>query len=47
MISNSDGTLPLPPRQAALAVLPFLLFGLANIADKLEVRLGPFLWQAF
>ncbi len=30
----SDGTVPLPPRQAALAVLPFLLFGLANIAMK-------------
>jgi hypothetical protein len=30
----SDGTVPLPPRQAALAVLPFLLFGLANIAIK-------------
>jgi len=30
----SDGTVPLSPRQAALAVLPFLLFGLANIAIK-------------
>jgi hypothetical protein len=30
----NDGTVPLPPRQAALAVLPFLLFGLANIAMK-------------
>ena len=30
----SDGTVPLPPRQAALAVLPFLLFGLVNIAIK-------------
>jgi hypothetical protein len=33
----SDGTVPLSPRQAALAVLPFLLFGLANIAMKQDL----------
>ena len=32
-----DGTTPLAPRQAVLAVLPFLLFGAANIAMQLGV----------
>lgn len=32
-----DGTAPLPPRQAALAVLPFLLFGLVSIAMKPDI----------
>lgn len=45
----SDGTVPLPARQVALAVLPFLLFGISRIAIELEVvRFGPFPpWQAF
>ena len=33
-LDTSDGTVPLPPRQAALAVLPFLLIGLVNISQK-------------
>lgn len=32
-----DGTAALSPRQAFLAVLPFLLFGLSSIAAKLEL----------
>ncbi len=48
-VNTSDGTVPLPPRQAALAVLPFLLFGISSIAVKLEIvpiNLLPS-WQAF
>lgn len=45
-----DGTAPLAPRQAFLAVLPFLLFGLANIASQFEVfqfppGRAPLLWM--
>ena len=35
-IHKSDGTTPLTLQQTILAVLPFLLFGLASIASKLE-----------
>lgn len=44
----SDGTVPLPPLQAALAVLPFLLFGISSIAVKMEsVHISPPpSWQA-
>jgi hypothetical protein len=47
--NTSDGTVPLPPLQAALAVLPFLLFGISSIAVKLGiVPISPLpSWQAF
>jgi hypothetical protein len=35
-LDGRDGTAPLAPHQAVLAVLPFLLFGLANMASQLE-----------
>ncbi len=48
-LTTSDGTTPLPARQAALAVLPFLLFGISSITVKLEiVHISPLpSWQAF
>jgi hypothetical protein len=48
-LNTSDGTVPLPPRQAALAVLPFLLFGISSIAVKLDIVhiSSPPSWQAF
>lgn len=36
LVDKSDGTVPLTLRQTAAAVTPFLLFGLASIASKLE-----------
>ena len=36
-LDASDGIAPLAPRQAVLAVLPFLFFGLANIAMELGI----------
>lgn len=48
-LHTSDGTIPLPPLQAALAVLPFLLYGISSIAVKLEiVHISPLrYWQDF
>jgi hypothetical protein len=48
-VNTSDGTVPLPPLQAGLATLPFLLFGISSIAVKLEiVHISPLpFWQAF
>jgi hypothetical protein len=37
LINRADGTVPLPARQAWLAVLPFLAFGLSSLANKLDV----------
>ncbi len=36
-LENKDGVEPLSPGQALLGALPFLLFGLANIAGELDV----------
>jgi len=33
---KTDGTIPLNPRQAFLAVLPFLLFGIASLVGRLD-----------
>jgi hypothetical protein len=42
LINREDGTVPLPARQAWLAVLPFLAFGLSSLANKLGVfHAGP------
>ncbi len=48
-LNTSDGTTPLPPQQAALAVLPFLLSGISSIAIKLEIVPVNLLrsWQTF
>lgn len=48
-LNTSDGAVPLPPHQAALAVLPFLLFGISSIAVKLGiVQIRPLpSWQAY
>ncbi len=36
-IDRSDGILPLSAAQAGLAVLPFLLFGLSSLLNKLDI----------
>jgi hypothetical protein len=36
LIDKSDGTTPLPLGQVALAALPFLLFGFASLASRLD-----------
>ena len=48
-LNTSDGAVSLTSHQAALAVLPFMLFGISSIAIKLEfVRISPLpFWQAF
>jgi hypothetical protein len=47
-MNESDGTVPLTPGQTAMAILPFLVFGLASIADELVSQQAHFppLWQA-
>jgi len=34
---KTDGTIPLTPRQALLVILPFVLFGIASLASRLEI----------
>jgi len=34
---KTDGTIPLSPRQTLLAVLPFLLFGIASLVSRLDI----------
>ncbi len=48
-LNTSDGSVPLPARQAVLTALPFLLFGISSIATKLGVvHISPQpSWQAF